>query len=472
MSFLQFSAILRARWITALLVLLLTVVTTVAVSLVLPKRYTATASIVLEIKPDPVAGMMFAGMTAPGYIATQVDILSSDRVAQRVVRTLRLIENADVRQEWLDAMSGRGSFEAWIASNLRRELTVKPSRESSVIVVEYRAKDPHAAATIANAFVQAYLDTSVDLRVNPAREYSAFFDTRAKELREAYELAQAKLSAFQKERGILTSDERQDVESARLNDLSAQLVAMQSLAADSSSRQVQANRTADQMPEVLGNQFVSGLKAEASRLEARLQELNARLGDAHPQVIETKANLAEVKRRVETETRRVGSSVAVSNTINRQREAEVRALFEAQRVKLTRMKEKRDEQAVLQRDVESAQRAYESVLGRLTQASLEGQATRTNVGVLTLAAEPSDPSSPRIMLNIVVAIVLGAMLAVGAVMWLEMSDRRVRRAEDVVQLLDLPVIGMLPRPVRAGLTRAQLIPRRVLARLPAGSRGG
>jgi chain length determinant protein EpsF len=440
--------------------------------MILPKKYTSTASIVLDIKPDPVAGMMFTAMNAPGYIATQVDILASERVAQRVVRTLRMTESAEVRDRWLQATEGRGSFEAWLANGLRANLTVKPSRESSVIAVEFQGTDAKTAALIANAFVQAYLDTSLDLRVAPAREYSSFFDSRSKELRESFEKAQAKLSAFQREKGILASDERFDVENARLNELSAQIVAMQALSADSASRQAFAGRAGDQMQEVLANGLVANLKAETSRLEARLQELNSRLGENHPQVVETKAQLSEVRRRVGVETQRVTGSVGFANQINRQREAEIRAAFEAQRVKLLRMKETRDELSILQRDVESAQKAYESVQGRLTQTNLESQTTRTNVGVLNPAVEPAQPSSPRIVLNTLLAVVLGSMLALAAVMLMEMIDRRVRRAEDVVQLLDLPVIGTMPRPLRLGATRAQLIPRRVLARLPqAGVRG-
>ena len=471
MSIFQFLAILRARWVTALLVLLLTVATTVGVSLLMPSKYTSTASIVLDIKPDPVAGA-FSGINAPGYIATQVDILSSDNVARRVVRALGMTERAEVRERWLLETGGQGNFEAWLAGGLKQNLTVKPSRESSVINVEFKGGDPKSAAAVTNAFVQAYLDTSLDLRVAPAREYSTFFDTRSKELRETYEKAQARLSAFQKEKGILASDERLDVETSRLNELSAQIVAMQALSADSMSRQAQVGRSGDQMQEVLSNSLVSNLKAESSRLEARLQELNSRLGENHPQVVEVKANLGEVRKRIESETRRVTGGVGVANQINRQREAEIRGAFEAQRVKLLRLKETRDEQAVLQRDVESAQRAYDGVLGRLTQSSLESQTTRTNVGVLNPAVEASEPSSPKIVLNTILAVILGSMLAVAAVLLMEMIDRRVRRSEDIVQLLDLPVIGTMPRPLRVGATRAQLIPRRVLARLPqAGVRG-
>ncbi len=94
MSFGQFLSILKARWWAALLVFVLTVGTTVAVSLLLPKQYTAAASVVVDFKPDPVTAMMYAGMTSSGYMATQVDVILSERVALRVVRNLKLADNA------------------------------------------------------------------------------------------------------------------------------------------------------------------------------------------------------------------------------------------------------------------------------------------------------------------------------------------------------------------------------------------
>ena len=241
MTFSQFLSILKARWVSALLVLVLTVGTTVGVSLVLPKNYTASAAVVLDVRsPDPIAGMVLGAMAMPAYMATQVDIIQSDRVAQRVVQGLRLTENAQTRAEWLEATGGQGNFEAWVADLLKKKLDVKPSRESNVVNVSYTSPDPRFAAVLANAFVKAYMDVSIGLRVSPAKQYNEFFDARAKELREALEQSQAKLTAFQKTSGILATDERFDIETQRLNELSSQLVALQALSAESGSRSAQA----------------------------------------------------------------------------------------------------------------------------------------------------------------------------------------------------------------------------------------
>ena len=471
MSATQFLSILRARWKIALAVLLLTVATTLGISLILPKTYTGTAAVVVDVKsPDPIFGALFQGQLVSGYMATQVDIMTSDSVARRVVHELKLADNADVREQWQEETGGQGDIESWYAGIVEKYLNVAPARESSVINVSYKAGDPQTAAAVANGFVKAYMDTSVELRNDPGKRYSTFFDARAKDLRDKLDAAQAKLSDYQKKNGIIGTDDRLDIETQRLNELSTQLVTLQAIAAESEARGAQARSQSERMSEVLNNPVIGSLKAQISSQQARLSELNNRLGENHPAVQEAKANLAALHKRLDQEVSRVSGSVAVGNTVNRSREAEVRALLEAQRNKLLKLRGQRDEVAVLQRDVEAAQKAYDGVVQRLNQTSLESQTTATNVSVLTPAVPPAEPSSPKILLNTLFSIVIGIALAIVAAFSMEWLDRRVRTSEDVFTALDLPMLGVLPPPQARRLqgagARGAMIPRRVLARLP------
>lgn len=446
MTFGQFFSILRARWLAALATFLFVVLAILAISLLLPKQYKAIASVVVDFKPDPVSAAYGSGIS-PGFMSTQVDIIQSDRVAQRVVRNLKLNENPQIRQQWQDETDGQGSIESWLGALFQKNMDVVPSRESSVIAVSYRSPDPRFAAALANAFVQAYIDTSLELRVDPARQYSSFFETRSRESRETLEAAQARLSTFQKDKNIIASDERLDIETARLNELSSQLTQLQAISAESASRQTQAlGAQGDRLQEVLNNSLVLGIKSDISRGEARLQELSTRFGDAHPSVQEAKANLAELRSKLESETRKVMSSVGISSNINRQRVSDVQAALNTQRDKVLRLKAVRDEGSVLARDVENAQRAYDAVMQRLTQTSLEGQTTQSNVNVLTQAVPPITPASPRVVLNMVLAALGGLVLACAVALVLEMRDRRVRNIDDVVATLGLPVLVTLAKP--------------------------
>jgi polysaccharide biosynthesis transport protein len=470
MTIAQLLSILKARWMSAALVALLTIGATIAASLLMPKNYTAMASVVLDVRsPDPIVGMTMNGMASPSYMATQVDILNSERVAQRVVQKLRLNENLEMRKRWNEETGGKGNFEVWIGNIFQKKLDVKPSRESNVIQVSYTNPDPRFASVLANTFVQAYIETSIGLRASPAKQYNEFFDARSKELREAVERAQEKLSTFQKTSGLTGADERFDIETQRLNELNTQLVTLQAIAAESSSRSAQVRTSGDQMQEVINNNLVSTLRSDLSRQEAKLTEMNAKFGDAHPLVQELRANIGELKQRIEAETRRVTGGVGVTGSINRMRETETRAALDAQRTKVLRLKALRDEAVVMQREVETAQRAYDQVTQRLNQTSLESQLNQTNISVLSPASEPTDHSSPKIVLNILMSVFVGTLLGVSFAILRELTDRRVRTLDDLTAGLDVAVLGAIPKPLRASLSGRQspmVLPSNILKRLP------
>src|SRR5574343_885829 len=126
-SFQQLLLILWARRKLALRIVGVTVLTTLVVSLIIPKEYTATTSLVIDVKsPDPIAGMVMQGMMAPGYMATQMDIINSDRVATRVVKLLGIDKNAEAIETWQDDGEGKGTIEAYYAELLQKKLDIKP----------------------------------------------------------------------------------------------------------------------------------------------------------------------------------------------------------------------------------------------------------------------------------------------------------------------------------------------------------
>ena len=444
MTLIQFLSILRARWPAMLAVIVLAVVGTAAVNALLPRSYTSNASVLVDVKsPDPIAGVFFQGLTSPSYMATQVDVIQSDRVSDLVVRSLHLDQSAAMREQWREATLGTGSFDSWLASLLRRSLDVKPSRESNVIVISYKSVDPKFATALANAYARAYIDVTLDLRVEPAKQYGKFFEERAKQLREKVEEARAKISTYQRESGIVGADERLDVETARLGELSSQMTALQALRAETASRQAHVRSSADELPDVINNGLIGSLKAEQSRQEAHLTELVARLGDNHPSVVEQRASIENLRSRIAQETSRVGGGVSVSNSINQSRVADVQAALEAQRVKVLRLKESRDRLAVLASDLDSSQRAYDAVVSRANQTELESRTTQTNVSILNPASEPTQPSSPRVTLNMLLALFVGTLTGVGVAMLMELFDRRVRSASDVVQALGMAFLGVV-----------------------------
>jgi succinoglycan biosynthesis transport protein ExoP len=470
MTFSQLLIILKSRWKVILSVFFAVVVTVLILNLLLPKRYTATASVLIDVKsPDPIAGMVLPGLMAPGYIATQLDVIQSERVARGVVRELRLNSQTELREQWMEQTNGQGSFESWLSQLLIQGLEIKPSRESSVISISYTAADPNFAAVLANTFVKNYIATTLELRVEPAKQFSGLFEEQAKLAREKLEAAQTRLSEYQRAKGIIATDERMDIENARLAELSSQLVTLQAIAAESASRRAQAGANS---AEVLNNAVVATLKSDLSRQEARLKETSARFGTAHPAVLEQQASIAELRTRIDQETARVTRSVGINNVVDQSREAQVRRALDQQRERLLKLKDQRSEAALLLRDVETAQRNLETINARLNQSTLESQSTRTNVSVVREASPPSRPSSPNVLLNTILSIVVGGMLAVATALLLELRDRKLRTEEDVIEGLGLVMLGSVPNADAApsgilGRNKTPLLPQRALPELAA-----
>ncbi len=470
MTLQQFLLILRARARVALYTLLATVLTTLVVSLLLPKQYTAGTAVVIDVKsPDPIMGMVLPGMISPGYMATQVDIINSDRVSQRVVKLLRLDENPTIQQEWKDDTEGKGDIVVWLATLLQKKLDVKPSRESNVININYTGADPAFAAALANAYAQAFIDVSLDLKVEPARQNALWFEGQTKLVRDKLEAAQKALSAYQQKTGIVATDERLDHETAKLNELSTQLTIVQGQTADSHSKTKSGGT--DTLVEVMQNPLIQGLKSDIARLDAKLQESNINLGKNHPQTQRIESELASLRSKLAAETKAVSSSLGTSYQVGKQKEEELRRAIEAQKTRLLDLTKQRDEISVLKRDVETAQRAFEGVSQRSSTTRLESLSVQTNAVVLTPASPPVEHSKPRILLNVLVSIFLGTLLGVGAALMLELGDRKVRSAQDLVEAIELPLLASVastePPPTRReallGLFMRRKAPRAAIA---------
>jgi polysaccharide biosynthesis transport protein len=442
MTLQQFLLILRARWKMALLAFAMTVATTVVVSLLLPKQYTASAAVVVDVRsPDPVSGLMLQGMMAPGYMATQVDIINSDRVAQVVVKGLGLENSPAIQEQWRQATEGKGQLRDWLANLLQKNLDVKPSRESNVISINYTGADPQFAAAVANAFAQAYIDVNLDLRVAPARQYATFFEDQTKTAREKLEQAQQALSNYQQKNGITSTDERLDFETAKLNETSSQLTSIQGQTTDSQSKRTSGK--ADTLAEVMQSPLINGLKADIARLESKLNESKGNLGANHPQTLRSESELASLRAQLDTETRKIITSIETTYQVSKQREAQLQSALATQKSRVLVLNKQRDELNVLRRDIESAQRAFEIVSQRASQTNIESQTNQTNIAVLNPAIAPPDPSKPRVFLNILVSVFLGTLLGVGLALLMELMNRRIRSTEDLVEALELPVLGAI-----------------------------
>jgi chain length determinant protein EpsF len=285
----------------------------------------------------------------------------------------------------------------------------------------------------------------VQLKVAPAQKATEYFNAQIRQLRDNFESAQNKLSAYQKKNNIFSSNDQLDVETARMNELSSQLVVAQGLAMEATSRQRQVKGNAANSPDVLNNPLIQSLKSRLAEAEAKFADVSARLGGSHPQYIAAKSEVDQLRSNLNQQIGLASQGLAGNARIQQQREAEVRAALNAQKVKVLQLNSARDEMSVLANEMESAKKAYETASQRLTQTSLEGQSTQSDISVLTAATAPLNPAAPRMLLNLLVALVVGTILGIGAAIAMELLDHRIRSADDLTRLYGLPLIGVIEK---------------------------
>ncbi len=470
-------AILRARRRIIAIAALLGLGAAVVVTALLPPQYQADASLMVGYRQAATAPD--AGVPAPlygGYVATQMDLVTSQAVAVKAVRDLHLLDRKQRRTRYDAALAGPGAplhkmfarlrniFSArdehaepgarevqeqiW-ADRLRRQIHTSNGSNSSIINISFTSADPQVSKQVVNAFAKAYLDTSVALSVDPAKENAVWFDDQVQSLGRNLEQAQAELSDYQREQGIVATDERLDTEQAKLMDLSSQLTQVQGEAYDLKSKKQQAARfaasggSAGLIPDMLSNPMVLHLKQQIAEQQSKLNELSGQVGPNYPAYKQAVAELASLKKRLSHEINTVSSSVSANVAAVEQREKSLQKAVAEQKRKLLDLRAKRDHVQVLKARVENAQHVYDNALQKVSAVRMESHSTQSNVSLVNSAVAPASPSGPNATRNVALGVILGLAVGTGIALWREVRERTVRSADDVQSGLGVPVLAVI-----------------------------
>jgi chain length determinant protein EpsF len=313
-----------------------------------------------------------------------------------------------------------------------------------VIGIAAKWGDAKFAAALANAWAEAYIDTNIELKVDSAKQYAAWFNDQSRTLRADLEAKEKRLADFQNAAGIVATDDKLDVENARLQELSTELVAVQTQSQQSQSRQRQARGDAESLPEVLQSPVIANLKASLATAEARRRDMATNYGKNYPDYKDVEAEIAGLHERIAQESERIAASIGGTAQVDVRREEDLKAALEAQKQRILDLKHQHDQVADYQNDVTMAQKNLDAVSQRLAQSSLESQAQQTNIELLAPAAVPTEAASPKLLLNLLFGLFVGFVCGIGAALLRELTDRRVRDGDELIELLGVPVLGRIP----------------------------
>jgi len=432
MSIIQFLRILAARWKMIFGVMLACVAVATAVVVSLPKRYPATARVLLDVvKPDPVTGLSI-GRDVRGYVNTQVQLIQDMRVAGAVVDKLGWAN--DPRSIAAYEASGRteadGGIRAWLGQQIINNTSAGLVAGSTILEIQYHASDPEQGKQVVGVIRDAFVTTALDFRTDSADRSSLWFQEQAEKNRLALLEAEAALAKYMQENGIIVTG-GMDGESAKLAQLQAAL--QQARGQQSTTDVVVAGRLAN-------DPVTDQLQLQLATIEDELTLAGARLGPAHPtyKAIEARRNTLRNQIGRAQSSSRAGVSAlsgAVQQSIARlERDVEAQSRLVLERKPII------DELGRLSREVDLRRQQYENSAARTAQLRLEADVTETGLVVLGDPVASRTPSFPRVNLVIILSIFFGLGLGLFSAVISEFIARRVRGEEDLSYATGVPVL--------------------------------
>ena len=422
-----------------------------AITLITPKLYMATTNLIIDGKgQDPISGQTMPARLMAGYMATQAEVIRSRNVANKVIDQLKLDTNDDIAQQ-IRLPEDQTERRKALLGYLDNGLVVDTERESNIVNISFKAKNPALAAQIADTYAQAFINTNLELRIEPAKQTTRWYDQQLANMRAALVERQNALSAYQEKHDILASSDRLDLESAKLAELSSMLIAAQNERLNNSTRNAQLSGKRGALPaEALDNPQVQRISADLAQAQARLSDLLTRVGENHPQYRQAQGEVDSLNQQLNQALRFINGSVRSSVELAESREEQLKTELAAQKDRVLQLSRNRNELSLLKQEVDNSQAAYDAALARATQTKLESQVALTDVSILNTASVPTRATTPRTSMNLVLGALTGLLLGVAVALCREWMDRRVRSANDLENALGLPVLACIPMSDKTG----------------------
>ena len=437
----------NGRW-TALSIFAVVVVIGTVATLLQKPTYEAMATLELNARPRgvvPGAEVAQLGATEFGYLAeeryfnTQHQILRSRSLASAVMTQLDLYGSPAFSE--LDDPE-RGFIE---------RIIVDPVQETGVVRVRVRAGDPEDAALWANTVTRTYVQRNLAKAVRTTEEAVNALMQHLQPLKvKLLESDQARLQ-FAGDQNIVVSDnpqrnlqERLKLLQEDLTDIQVKRLGLQGI--HETLREIrQAGGDFMTVPRVADSPTLRALNTDRTRLETALNKLLVTFKPGHFKVKEKQSELAKVEAKIDGEVLRVVSAVQTEYSLAVSQEEEIESQIVAAQVLSVDLGRRASAYDMLTGESSETRRIYELISTRIKEIQLNTNLLRNNVSVLDEAFVPKSPVSPRRRLNVALAVIIGLLLGLGTVFFLDYLDNTVKTSEDVEQYLKLNILAVIPR---------------------------
>jgi capsular exopolysaccharide synthesis family protein len=462
--------ILRKRKWTIIVSLVVVVTTAALISLRMTPIYDAVARIaisgqnpsVLKFKDDQQSSE--SADNPELLIPTQISILQSNTLALLVIRNLGLNNQPGFTGKESPSTTGGVPVSGSTTQALEREdqligafhsgLGVFPVPNTSIVEIKYSSPDPRLAAEVANVVATTYIEQNIKAKFDSTMQAADWLSKQLADLQIKVEMSQAKLIEYQKQHGIVGTDDKQNLTFEKLNDLGKQLTQAQSDRIQKESLYRTAKgANPDALASVLPESALGALRQQQIQLQTQLAQLTTQFGSSYPKVLEVQNQLNEINKAYQTE---------LQNGVNRaqneyftavQREQMLKAALDEQTAVANQLDENAIEYRILKQEADSNRQLYDGLLQKLKEASLAAGLNSSNVRIVDKARIPRFPARPNVPRNMLFAVLLGLVGGVAVAFALEALDTTVRTPDQAQTVSGLPVMAVIPLKVDLDVTK-------------------
>lgn len=415
--------------------------------------------------------------TYSDYLQTEIELLKSRVLAERVVHQLDLVNHPEfaaeqqLAPEWLStllnrlrqlyrAMQAKAPIQApagetkefdSATEKLMAAIAVSPRGKSQVVAVEVLLADPYTAMLAANALVDGYIAGKFEANVATSATATAWMDSRLDELRQKLQESENRLQAYREAEGLVDLQGIATIAATELTLTSDRLInaRRQRAEAESQYRQVELMKPSGldglaSIPAVLSDPVVQQFKATKAQAAARVDEVSQRYGPGHPELIAAKAELEAASASLKTQVSQVVKGIERNYQLTVANEESQQGLFESNKHQIQDLSSKEFRVRELALEVEANRALYDTFLVRLKETAATADQNSVNVQVVDRAMFPEEPVKPNKSLIIAVAALAALLFSAAASVVKDVLNDTFSTTEAVEKKLNIPVLGIVP----------------------------
>src|SRR6266436_6221638 len=441
--------IIRHRKRTIGVFTLVVVAIVVTASFLMKPQYEAVGRVVFHREND--SGVLgFKGVDTSlledpddrAAIDTQIGILQTDALAMQVINDLHL----DKKPMFAGSV-GQSGNEDQLVKSFHKNLTLSKVKGTRLIEIQFRSRDPKLAADVVNDLSKAYVDQFYRSQFQVSTQISEFLADQLKELQAKVEESQQKMVGYQKENGIFGMDDKQNIVTAKLDDVNKELTAAE---ADRVEKEINYRLARSGQPELIArvgpdpDNLISKLRAQQADLENQIAQASVQLGPAQPKMSELSKQLAQARQSVDAEVRRIDERIIYEYKSAAERERMLRNALEAQKQAANKLNANALQGNILKHEFETNRKLYEDLLQKQKEVGISATLKSSNIWIVDPARPPRLPAEPNILRNFALSLLFGIFGGVLLAFGMAKMNEKIITLEQAVVASPLPSLGIAP----------------------------